>query len=872
MTTRTDVLKIRMEVDGDGNVRASMAGVAMDTDKVTRSTEGVKQGLKDVVEANKESEQSFLSNSRAITSFQDLLDDLASGQLGRAKREVAALANETGLLARLFSGGAGAIAMTAGIGAVALAAAGLVVAYAKGEAQLDDFTRRLYATGQQGIETAADLEKIVDVIGASVGSYGKAADALGLVVSSGRYTDQEFASLSQTIVNFSALTGGELSDGLHAVESLTGQVGDGLLKLDAQYHFLTQSVYDQIVALQEQGETDKARELEQKAFADAVNQRADDVKAHLEPLASAWSNIESAASKAWRAMSQGPVDAINSEIKNVESWLSDARDVASRFANPMATYFNGGLSPSEVASNQPSPSAPDNAQADAQRKKLQEHENALNAFLADEKAGVPGFVAQAAEINKQRLLALSGVVDQKTIDQVNAAADQQIRDAVNRANAQYRGGSGGSIPKSKGPSALESFSQYVGNLTAQSQGNQMDDSAIGKYITGVEKLDAEFDKAIAKGAAVTAATADYDKGIQALGDDLAKAQAKQAAVTAAYGAQLDQELALRKQAIDLQVQSVGMGAKEVQQMQELNQIHQSFDQKLVQLNRDRQNGHLMVQQYDDMLNKLKSDEQAEIDAAINGYARMDAAMGDWRNGAIRAMEDMRDQFSDVAGQMDQTFTDAFGNMNQAIVQWEQTGKLSGDQFAKNLIGDLTQIELHVVESQILQSILGAFMPSGTGIASSYMAGGGASYAASGVNWNVGLLGSAQGNVFASPSLSQYSNQIVSQPTLFAFAQGAGVMGEGGRPEAIIPLMRTANGDLGVQAQGGSNVQVIVENHSDSQAQVQQSKDANGGDIIKVIVGQAVNEVNKQIGRGGSTYKVMQQTFGLSRRGVPVSGG
>jgi len=92
------------------------------------------------------------------------------------------------------------------------------------------------------------------------------------------------------------------------------------------------------------------------------------------------------------------------------------------------------------------------------------------------------------------------------------------------------------------------------------------------------------------------------------------------------------------------------------------------------------------------------------------------------------------------------------------------------------------------------------------------------------------------------------------------------------PEAVVPLSRGPNGRLGIDAHGtGSGTTVIVENHSDSQAQVQQSKDGNGNDLIRVIVGQAINGVNSEIARGGSTYKTLQQTFGLNRRGVPVAG-
>lgn len=65
----------------------------------------------------------------------------------------------------------------------------------------------------------------------------------------------------------------------------------------------------------------------------------------------------------------------------------------------------------------------------------------------------------------------------------------------------------------------------------------------------------------------------------------------------------------------------------------------------------------------------------------------------------------------------------------------------------------------------------------------------------------GMTPNAKGGVYQSPSLSAYSNQVVSQPTVFAFAKGAGLMGEAG-PEAIMPLSRGPDGRLGVTASGG----------------------------------------------------------------------
>lgn len=66
-----------------------------------------------------------------------------------------------------------------------------------------------------------------------------------------------------------------------------------------------------------------------------------------------------------------------------------------------------------------------------------------------------------------------------------------------------------------------------------------------------------------------------------------------------------------------------------------------------------------------------------------------------------------------------------------------------------------------------------------------------------------LIPSAKGNVFQSAGLHAYSNSVVSKPTTFAFARGAGLMGEAG-PEAIMPLRRDASGRLGVMAAGGGS--------------------------------------------------------------------
>lgn len=110
------------------------------------------------------------------------------------------------------------------------------------------------------------------------------------------------------------------------------------------------------------------------------------------------------------------------------------------------------------------------------------------------------------------------------------------------------------------------------------------------------------------------------------------------------------------------------------------------------------------------------------------------------------------------------------------------------------------------------------------------------------------VASAKGNVFESPSLSQYSNSVVSKPTTFAFATGGvpsmGVMGEknGGSPEAIIPLTRTSNGDLGVKSVNTNSnngvVKVEVINQTSGEVQVTNTSTRNDleGTILSIVIG------------------------------------
>jgi len=99
------------------------------------------------------------------------------------------------------------------------------------------------------------------------------------------------------------------------------------------------------------------------------------------------------------------------------------------------------------------------------------------------------------------------------------------------------------------------------------------------------------------------------------------------------------------------------------------------------------------------------------------------------------------------------------------------------------------------------------------------------------------IGSAKGNVFSGPGIGAYANRVVSRPTVFPFATGIGMMGEAG-PEAIMPLVRTKKGDLGIRAEGGAgtyNANITINGSVDSKERVKDVEVAVKSAFYQLVV-------------------------------------
>lgn len=254
----------------------------------------------------------------------DIVVSLASGQA-----PLTVLLQQGGQLKDMF-GGIGPAAKALGgyvaglINPFTLAAAAVGVlglAYYKGSQEQDEFYKSLTLTGNLVGKTSGQLADMASRASVAANSTtGAAASTLNQLVSSGKVAGDSLQRVTTAIVKTSEATG-------IATDKLVGDFNDiasdpvaAITKLNDQYHFLTLATYNQIKALQDEGNTQEAARVATDTYANTMQQRANDIHENLGFLESAWESLGRAAKSAWDQMLN-----VGRE-KSLEERLSEAQD------------------------------------------------------------------------------------------------------------------------------------------------------------------------------------------------------------------------------------------------------------------------------------------------------------------------------------------------------------------------------------------------------------------------------------------------------------------------------------------------------------------------------------------------------------------
>ncbi|BEC00873.1 phage tail tape measure protein [Escherichia coli] len=251
---------------------------------------------------------------------------------------------------------------------------------------------------------------------------------------------------------------------------------------------------------------------------------------------------------------------------------------------------------------------------------------------------------------------------------------------------------------------------------------------------------------------------------------------------AAYESSLADSNASARASDEAQLLGYGEGSRMRERLQEMWSIRHEFEQKNNELLRQYQAGEIeeALWKQEKSLNEKYLEER--LSDQQDYYAKADALRSNWNAGLQEGLTNWADSATDYASQaadaVVSTMDGMVSNISDAlagnVVEWRNWGS--------SVLREVSKILMNAAIVNGLKSLSGAGGWLGT-------VGG----------WISGAVANAKGGVYTSANLSAYSNTIVDTPTYFAFAKGAGLMGEAG-PEAIMPLTRVTNGAIVIHTQ------------------------------------------------------------------------
>jgi len=804
---------------------------------------------------------------------------------------------------------------------VAAAAVGaLTLAYYKGSQEADEYNKAIIFTGNSAGTSATQLASMAEQVSATVGTTGAAAEVLAKLAGNGKIASGSFEEITEAALQMEKATGKAIDETIAEFAKIAKDPVAAAKELNDQYNFLTASVYSQIVALKEQGDTIGAAKLLTDTYADTIKNRTGEVTANLGLIEGAWQKIKAAAAGALDAtLDVGRTQSIDSQIANYQKILDGRKSggfLSSFFgdelgANSQSTKF---LEQQIVLLQKRKEEITAGAKADADRAKTERdgidaslrlkaisdsnltNEEKRNKLIKEYKRDVEAL----RKTNPNDPLVQEAVVS-KTIQNIKDK-NKDPKAATSAVNLTEFNDSKNQLSLILGEyknaqKELEA-AQKAGLVTQEDYllkrqaliGNERDE-VTAAYQAEISSLEAakgkastsaaqriQLDQKIADArASMVKAQKEADSELEVIATNEQGRLAKQAQAIKVYTDALDQQNVALRRAGGRAADGVGRGDRENAINGELNGIADRANQQRLDLARDRADKarNMSAEEYQAKLDAINRSETDLSETVLSNYEQMSAAQSDWRNGATSAFSNYLESARNIAGQTRDLFSNAFSSMEDAVVSFAMTGKLSFADFTKSILADMARIATRQASSALLSSLVGA--------ATSYFTGGGggnglAAGSAGATSSNLGASQAgyssayfqADGGAWASgvqmfANGAAFTNSVVSKPTAFGMAGGqTGVMGEAG-PEAIMPLTRTAGGQLGVRAisgggSGGGNVYnfpVAVSVQTQGNGGTASTEDTSqlGKGIQQAAKVEAETAIARALQPGGSIWKL-----------------
>lgn len=642
-----------------------------------------------------------------------------------------------------------------------------------------------------------------------------AAGVLAQVVGSGAFGGADLSRVATAAARLKQATGHDISETISQFKKLKEDPVNAVAALNDSLHFLTATQYQQISAAQAAGDSQRAAALAMQAYSDAVMQRTAAVQDNLGSLEKAWNWVKNAASGAWDAMlgvgrnpdaamkrqdmfaqwqsAEKEYRALSNNLKvdpdyNGSNPLQKADVERLRNARQILALKKAAYDEADKAYAQEGLAAAREKQRTEQQAQAIRNQQEFNQLVKSGATQTEKRVRAEQVLNRlivqNRRDAKDGIATlwtDKEIATARAGIEKAFKEPKATKTAATRNDEAGRLllqysqQQAQVEGQIAQAKQSAGLSTDKMTQAQKDLLALQQRISDLsgKKLTADEQSVLAHKDELIQALTLLDVKQQALQRQSALNDLKKKAIQ--LESQLKLEEQSQRQQHDLDLATAGMGDVQKQRYQEQLTLRQKFAQQMEQLARDsRQKGTYGSTEYSEAEQQLRDSLNVQLNENRRYWQQLSVEQGNWKNGAARAFQNYTADAGSAAGVAEQMFSSAFSSMGNGLATFVTTGKLNFKSFTASLLSDLAKIMAQMAMMQAVKGVGNAL--------------------------GFGVTANAVGGVYQSASLSRYSGSVVDRPTFFAFAKGAGVMGEAG-PEAILPLRRGSDGKLGVVAAG-----------------------------------------------------------------------
>ncbi|WP_155616052.1 phage tail tape measure protein, partial [Xanthomonas translucens] len=239
---------------------------------------------------------------------------------------------------------------------------------------------------------------------------------------------------------------------------------------------------------------------------------------------------------------------------------------------------------------------------------------------------------------------------------------------------------------------VNTLQQQIAATEEQSK-SRKSSAAIAEQVTALE---AQLNKVRAEGESKL-------RSITAQEDD---ARRKREEGLRAYREALAAQTATLRDQMSNMVDRESMGSREFEVQSKINDVYAEQARRLREIADAQGQGNLSVDDANVRRDSLRSEVQERVEVIKQGYADVDAARLDFSNGVQRGFAEFATSSLDVAGQVASAMGSAFGGMEDALVNFAKTGKLSFKELANSILADLTRIAIKIALTKALEGLFG----------------------------------------------------------------------------------------------------------------------------------------------------------------------